>query len=125
MSVFDQERDYDSEWSDLIKTHVRIMRAEEELADKGKLIYETSAPFSSEHGEQWIQLYEKAIIGRNDYDDEDKREFKSGLTMIRDAWVDDNVFVILKYGYVIGTEFLGLEHPYRLEYLINKYRGIR
>ncbi len=124
MSVFDQEREYDRRFPDLIGNYVRIMRAEEELADKGKLVFETSAPFSSEHGKQWIKLYEKAVIGRNDYDDENKCEFKSGLTMIRDAWFDKDMFIIVGY---TGSEtvFFGLRNPYRLEYLINKYRGIQ
>lgn len=124
MKVFDQERNYDSEWKKRGETHVRIMKGQAELADKGKLIFETAAPFSSEHGEQWIRLYEKAIVGRNDYDEEDKSEFESGLTMIKDTWLDDNIFVI---AYYIGGETIlfDLENPYRLKYLINKYRGIR
>ncbi len=125
MRIFGQEQEFDSEWTELAEEDERIWKEEAELANKGRLIFETSAIKTSNHGEQWIKLYEKAIIGREDWQDNESHKFEIGLAMIKNAWCDEKGDFIIEVYMGAPTILYGLEHPYRLQYLINKHRGIQ
>lgn len=125
MRVYDQESEFDSEWDQMVETDERIWKEIAELENRGRLIFKTSASGSSEYGEEWIELYEKSILGNYAWYEQESREFKIGLAMIKNAWCDDKgVFIIDDY-MECSTLFMRLEHPYRLQYLINKHRGIQ
>lgn len=125
MKVYDQERKFDIEFDIEVEIDERIWKEEAELANKGKLIFKTSAHSTYEYGEQWIELYEKAVLGRNDQNDKESCEFKFGLAMIKEAWCDDKGNFIIKDYMEYSIILYGLEHPYRLQYLINKHIGIQ
>ena len=125
MRIHDREWDFDYEIDEMSEIDERIWKEMTELERKGNLVFRTSAMDFCGHGEQWIELYEKAVMGRNDWEDGDKHEFKIGLAMIKDAWYDEkgNFFIEAHMGDCIILH--NLEYPYRLQYLIYKHMGIQ